>query len=173
MSSVTTPDIPSGRRHRMTGMRISFLWAGPGRSTRPAALATTLAFVAGSALVMWSAAVHLDLWDSGYRSIATIGPLFLLQSIGGIVLGLLILAVRRVWAAILGIGFALSTMAGFLLSVVHGLFGFQDSWEAPFATQAFAIEIAAIVVLALAGALCLARSAPPSTTRTTPVGISS
>jgi hypothetical protein len=157
----------------MTGMRISFLWAGPGRSTRPAALAATLAFVAGSALVLWSAAVHLDLWDSGYRSIATIGPLFLLQSIGGIVLGLLILAVRRVWAALLGIGFALSTLAGFLVSVAHGLFGFRDSWDAPFAQEAFVLEIAIVVVLLFAGALCLAQSAPASTPRATPERIAS
>jgi hypothetical protein len=154
-------------------MTLSFLWAGPGRSTRPVDLVTTLVFVAGSALVMWSAAVHLDLWQSGYRSIPTIGPLFLVQSIAGILLGLLILAARRVWAAVLGIGFALSTVAGFLVSVVHGLFGFQDSWDAPFAQQAFVLEVAIVVTLLFAGALCLAKSAPAPTSRATPAGIAS
>ena len=41
----------------------------------------------------------------------------------------------------MGIGFALATMAGFLISVEHGLFGFTDSWAAPFAGLAFTIEI--------------------------------
>jgi len=149
---------------------LSSLGAGPGRSTRPLDLVVTLAFVSGSALVLWSAAVHLDLWQSGYRSIPTIGALFLLQSIAGIVLGLLILAARRVWAAVLGVGFALATMAGFLVSVAHGLFGFEDSWDAPFAQQAFALDIAAAATLLFAGALCLATSAPASTSRATPAG---
>jgi hypothetical protein len=90
------------------------------------------------------------------------------------VVGLLVIAVRRVWTALLGIGFAVSTIAGFLISVAHGLFGFKDSWDAPFGKQAFTIEIAIIAVLSIAGALCLAgaSSAPSSTTRTNPVGTS-
>ena len=106
----------------------------------------------------------------GYRSIATIGPLFLLQSIAGLVIGLGVVAVRRLWAAVIGIGFALTTIAGFLLSVAHGLFGFKDSWLAPFAKQAFAIEILAVVVLIAAAALCLAGSAPHARAGSTPAG---
>ena len=85
---------------------------------------------------MWSAAIHYHLWDDGYRSIATIGPLFLLQSIAGLVIGLGLVVVRRLWAALVGIGFALATLGGFLISVVHGLFGFEETWLAPFAQQA-------------------------------------
>jgi hypothetical protein len=143
------------------------LGRGPGRSTSPNALVTSLALVAGGALLVWSAYIHFHLWQSvGYKHIATIGPLFIVQSVAGLVLGLLVVAVRRVWAAVLGIGFALSTMGGFLLTVAlpQGLFNFKESWDAPFAHQAFGIEIAASVVLIIAGALCLAGSA--SSTRT-------
>jgi hypothetical protein len=77
-----------------------------------------------------------------------------------------------VWSALVGIGFGLSTMAGFLLSVTHGLFGFKDSWAAPFATEAFALEMSIVATLAIAGALGLARSAPAAT-RTTPVATTS
>jgi hypothetical protein len=121
------------------------LLRGPGRSRRPIDLAATVAFVVGGLLIIWSSYIHFHLWDEtdGYRSIKTIGPLFLLQSI-----------------------------AGFLISVSHGLFGFKDSWSAPFAHQAFAIEIAIIVVLGIAGVLCLARSAPTLTTGSTPTGLS-
>ena len=70
-------------------------------------------------------------------------------------------------------GFSLSTIGGFLISVDHGLFGFKDSWDAPFGKQAFGIELSIVVVLALAGALCLAGSASSQTTRATPAGSSS
>jgi hypothetical protein len=128
---------------------------GPKQTHNLAALVATVAFVVGGLLLVWSSYIHFHLWDSeGYRHIATIGPLFLLQSIGGLVIGVLVIAVRRVWSAVLGLGFALSTVGGFLISVEHGLFGFQDSWQAPFANQAFAIEIAAAAVLGIGGAIC-------------------
>jgi hypothetical protein len=156
-------------------VRLTPLWIGPGRSRRPVDLGASLALVVGGLLVLWSGGIHYHLWQSvGYKHLPTIGPLFLLQSIGAVVVGLLVIAVRRVWTALLGIGFAVSTIAGFLISVAHGLFGFKDSWDAPFGKQAFTIEIAIIAVLSIAGALCLAgaSSAPSSTTRTNPVGTS-
>jgi hypothetical protein len=120
--------------------------------------------------VIWSSYIHFHLWQElGYRHIPTIGPLFLAQSIAGLILGLLIIIVRRVWVAVLGAGFAASTMAGFLISEQHGLFGFKDSWSAPFAHEAFAIEIAVTGLLVIAGALCLVKSdpwTPPQAVRT-------
>jgi hypothetical protein len=140
-----------------------WLFRGPGRSTRPLDLASTGAFVAGAALLVWSAFIHFHLWnDEGYRHIATIGPLFLLQSIAGLVIALAVVAVRRLWIAVIGIGFVLSTLAGFLITVSHGLFGFKDSWQAPFAHQAFAVELVALALLALAAVLCLVGSSPRS-----------
>jgi hypothetical protein len=161
-------DIRPGRPLRTDGMKLDRLWLGPRGSRQPTDLAATLAFVLGAALIIWSGSIHLDLWNSGYRNIGTIGTLFMLQFIGGLVVGLVVLVARRVWAALVGIGFGLSTIGGFLLSVTHGLFGFKDSWAAPFAKEAFAVEISIVVVLTIAGALCLARSAPAATI-TTPV----
>jgi hypothetical protein len=149
-------------------MNLAPLFAGPGRSTRPVHLAATVSFLTAAGLVAWSAAIHLHLWQTGYRSIPTIGPLFLAQVIGGFAVALLILAVRRLWVAVIGAGFVLSTMVGFLLSVIYGLFNFKESWDAPFAQQAFAIEVAGVVVCLIAGALCLAGSARSSEPRTTP-----
>jgi hypothetical protein len=152
-------------------MKMALLWSGPRRSTRPVDLAATTALIVGGGLIIWSSAIHLHLWDSvGYRSIPTIGPLFLLQSIAGLVIGLAVLVFRQVWVAVLGFGFALSTLGGFLLSVTHGLFGFTETWQAPFAMEAFAIELTIAVVLAIAGALCLAGSAPLRSSRVTPLG---
>ena len=150
----------------------SLLSRGPGRSHRPADLAATASFVAGGLLLVWSAYIHFHLWGEtdGYRSIATIGPLFLLQSIAGLVIGLGVVVVRRLWAAVLGALFALATVGGFLLSVTNGLFGFKDTWLAPFAQQAFGIEVAAATVLVLAAALCLFSSVPSARAGDTSAG---
>jgi hypothetical protein len=145
---------------------------GPGHSHRVLALAADAAFLAGGLLILWSAYIHFHLWDetNGYRSIPTIGWMFLLQSLAGLVLGIGVAVVRRVWAALLGIGFALATIAGFLISVSRGLFGFEDSWLAPYATQAFAIEVAGAAVLCVAAVLSLVGSAPDVRTGSSPAG---
>ena len=144
----------------------------PGRSRRAVSLAGAAAFAVGGLLLVCSAYIHFHLWSEtdGYRSIPTIGPLFLLQSIAGLVIGVGVIAVRRLWAAVIGIGFALATMAGFLISVAHGLFGFKDSWLAPFAKEAFTIEVVAAAVLVIAAALCLIGSAPGVRSGSTPAG---
>ena len=144
----------------------------PSRDKSAARWAATAAFVVGGLLIIWSSYIHFHLWQSlGYRHIATIGPLFLLQSIGGFLLGLLILVVRRVWTAVLGVGFAVSTMVGFLVSVEHGLFGFKDTWSAPFAHEALALELAIIGVCTIAGATCLTGSTAGTETRHVLVGL--
>jgi hypothetical protein len=156
---------------------LGLLGNGPGGATAGVALAATVAFAVGSLLILWSAYIHFHLWSEtdGYRHIATIGPLFLAQSIGGLVVAIVVAAVRRVWAAIIGIGFAASTAAGFLLTVglPKGLFNFKESWAAPFAGLAFSVEIAAIAVLLLAGVLCILGAAPAGRAASAPVGASS
>jgi hypothetical protein len=143
----------------------ALLVRGPGLTRRPIDLAATAFFVPGGALLVLSGAIHYHLWSEpdGYRSIATIGPLFLVQSISGLVIGVGVVAVRRLWAALVGIGYAVVTVAGFLVSVTHGLFGFKETWLAAFATQAFVIELVAAGLLTVAGILCLTMPArtPP------------
>jgi predicted lipoprotein with Yx(FWY)xxD motif len=70
-------------------------------------------------------AIHLDLYLTGYRTIPTIGWLFLLQVIAAFALGLVVLAGSRL-AALAGAGFLLSTLGGYLLTVWVGLFGFKE-----------------------------------------------
>jgi len=143
---------------------LKVLGYGPGRASASLGVGATVAYVLGALLALWSAYIHFHLWNetNGYRHIATIGPLFLAQSIGGLVVGILVVAFRRVWTAIIGIGFAASTAVGFLLTVglTKGLFNFKESWAAPFAGLAFTVEVAATVVLALGGGLCLVGSRP-------------
>jgi hypothetical protein len=145
------------------GTILGYLTRGPSRANRALGLAATAAFVIGALLVLWTAYIHFHLWNEtdGYRHISVIGPLFLAQAIGGLVIAVALVAIRRVWVAIAGAGFGLSTLVGFLLTVglTKGLFNFKESWLAPFAQQAFGIEIALTVVLLVAGGLCLAGSA--------------
>jgi predicted lipoprotein with Yx(FWY)xxD motif len=125
--------------------------------------------VAGSGLLIATGAIHLDLYLTGYRTIPTIGWLFLLQVIAAFALGLAVLVVpgRLVLAgrlaAAAGAGFAIATLGGYFLSVWIGLFGFTEvSTTAGIA--AGVVEVAAFAVLA---ALALA---PARTTAAAGVG---
>jgi predicted lipoprotein with Yx(FWY)xxD motif len=105
--------------------------------------------VAGSVLLAVSAGIHLDLYLTGYRSIPTIGWLFLLQVIAGFVLAAAVLVTRSRLAAAAGAGFALSTLGGYLLSVWIGLFGFKEV-RTTAGIAAGLVEVAAFAALALA-----------------------
>jgi predicted lipoprotein with Yx(FWY)xxD motif len=110
--------------------------------------------VAGAGLLIAAGAIHLDLYLTGYRTIPTIGWLFLLQVIAAFGLGLAVLAAgggpvipgRLVAAG--GAGFALATLGGYLLSVWAGLFGFREV-RTTAGVVAGVIEVAAFAVLAI------------------------
>jgi hypothetical protein len=114
-----------------------------------------LGFVAGSALLAASSAIHLQLWSMGYRAIPTIGPLFLLQGLAGALLAVLLLLSRRLLLVITAAGFMVATIGGLLLSVYFGLFGFKETLAAPYAGLSLAVESAGAVVLAVVGVVLL------------------
>ena len=103
--------------------------------------------VAGSGLLIATAAIHLDLYLTGYRTIPTIGWLFLLQVIAAFALGLAVLVIPGRLAAAAGAGFALATLGGYLLTVWIGLFGFKEV-RTTAGIVAGVVEVAAFVVLA-------------------------
>ncbi len=105
--------------------------------------------VAGALLLAVSAAIHLDLYVTGYRSIPTIGWLFLLQVIVAFVLTAAVLVTHSWLAAAASAGFALSTLGAYLLAVWSGLFGFREI-RTRVGIAAGLIEVAAFGVLALA-----------------------
>jgi predicted lipoprotein with Yx(FWY)xxD motif len=108
--------------------------------------------VAGAGLLLATTAIHLDLYLTGYRTIPTIGWLFLLQIIAGFGLGLLILATGNRLLAAAGAGFALATLGGYLISVQFGLFGFREV-RTTAGIAAALLEVAAFAVLAALAAL--------------------
>ena len=128
--------------------------AARGHAGRPATGWPALILrVAGSGLLIATAAIHLDLYLTGYRTIPTIGWLFLLQVIAAFGLGLAVLAIPRRLvtagrlAAAAGAGFALATLGGYLLSVWIGLFGFKEVRTGAGIAAAL-VEVAAFAVLA-------------------------
>jgi predicted lipoprotein with Yx(FWY)xxD motif len=119
---------------------------------------------AGAALLVASGAIHLDLYLTGYRTIPTIGWLFLLQVISGFALALAI-AVVSLWpralvgaeftlAAASGALFGLATLGGYLLSLRIGLFGFTE-------VRTTAGIVAGVIDVAIFAALAVAIGSGP------------
>jgi predicted lipoprotein with Yx(FWY)xxD motif len=102
--------------------------------------------VAGGGLLIAAAAIHLDLYLTGFSHIPTIGWLFLLQVITGFVLGIAVLVYGSRLAAAAGAAFALATLGGYLLSLWVGLFGFKE-------TRTTAGIVAGVIEIAAAAAL--------------------
>ena len=112
---------------------------------------------AGAVLLLLSAIIHLHLWSQGYKHIPTIGPLFVLQGVVGIVAALAVAVFRRFVVLAGAAMFAIATAGGLVLSILVGLFGFRESIHAPYATSSLTIEVAAFVLLATAASVTLAR----------------
>jgi predicted lipoprotein with Yx(FWY)xxD motif len=119
--------------------------------------------LAGAGLLAATGAIHLDLYLTGYRSIPTIGWLFLLQVMTAFGLAAAVLAARSRLAAAAGAGFALATLGGYLLSIWVGLFGFKEI-RTTAGIVAGIIEVAAFAALAaLAAAPAAGREVGPAT----------
>jgi len=82
--------------------------------------------LAGGGLLIATGAIHLDLYLTGYRSVPTIGWLFLLQVIAAFGLGVVVLTSGAWLAAAAGAVLALATLGGYLLALWTGLFGFTE-----------------------------------------------
>jgi hypothetical protein len=104
----------------------------------------------GAGLLVWMAWIHWHLWSTGYKHLHIVGPLFLLNAAGGVLLALAVLAVPSRWLSLTAAAGALmagGTLAGLAISINIGLFGFKDFLDAPFARLSVWVESAAIVVL--------------------------
>jgi len=123
----------------------------------------------GAACIVYSGYIHLYLWGRQpfpYRDIPTIGPLFLVQGVVAIIIGLMVIVSRRVGALLVGAGLLVVSVAALVIDVEVGMFGFKDSWAVPYATSTLYEEIVgAVLLLAAAGVLAwpggAGRSAAP------------
>jgi hypothetical protein len=100
--------------------------------------------------LLLSADVHLVLYLGGYEDIVVVGPLFLLNAVSGLALGLLVLMWRH-WLPLLGaIGFGALTLAAFYVSTTVGFFGVRETVGGTQQVLAAAAEWVVVVAGALA-----------------------
>src|SRR5437763_13885900 len=104
--------------------------------------------VAGAVLLVVSASIHLDLYLTGYRSIPTIGWLFLVQFLVAFVLAIGALVTHSRLVPVAGAAFPLSTLASYLLAVWTGLSGYKEIRTRP-GIAAGLFEVAASAPLPL------------------------
>jgi hypothetical protein len=161
MTATATLGAPSTGRHPL----LAQVWMDGG-SHRWAVNLTTWA---AAVLMVVSGYIHLHLWDIAYRHIATIGPLFVVQGVAAFVFAIGATLARRVWTALVGAGTMIATLAGFLIAVNYGLFGFQDSFSGSNAVGAFVVEIASAVLFLAAAALSITGQAAGSASAFSPV----
>lgn len=124
--------------------------------TLAARWAVNLLAIAGAALAAWSGVIHLRLWAEGYKDISVIGPLFLVQGAGTILLAVVLLLLRRLVLMVAGAIALAATAVGLLLSVHTGLFGFRESMAVPYAQSSLVIEFAGAGVLLIASVILVA-----------------
>lgn len=77
--------------------------------------------------VLMSADIHLVLYFDGYDTISVIGPMFLLNGVAGIAIGIALLLWRHWLPLFLAIGFGAATLLAFYISVTVGLFGVNET----------------------------------------------
>jgi hypothetical protein len=125
-------------------------------TTRSDSGAVTVARYVGALSLIATGAVHLQQYYAVYyRVIPVIGPLFLVNFVLGVALGLALLAplqhrapeVHRL-AAIAGIVLAAGTIIGLAISENGTLFGFHEHGYRPAIVMSLAVEAVAIVSLA-------------------------
>ena len=134
------------------------LLRGPGDiASLVARVAITVLIAGGAACTVYSGYIHLYLWGRQpfpYRDIPTIGPLFLIQGIAAILIGLLVIITRRVGALLVGAGLLVVSVVALIIDVEVGMFGFKDSWAVPYAKTTLYEEIVgAVLLLVAAGVL--------------------
>lgn len=98
--------------------------------------------------VLVSGAVHLQQWFAGFRTIAVIGPAFLVNAGAALVITVLLLSWRHWVPLLLALGFGVATLAAYLTSATVGLFGVHEVWTSGPVILAGVAEIVIIVASA-------------------------
>lgn len=112
--------------------------------------------IVGAVLLAAMGWIHWELYELGYSSVPTIGPLFLLNAVLGALAAAALLVTPSRWLALVELGGALlslGTLGALVVSATVGLFGFTETWDAPMVGRTLVVESAGVVVLAVAALL--------------------
>ena len=107
--------------------------------------------VAGAGLLAGMAWIHWHLYGIGFSSIPTIGPAFKANAVLGVVAAVVVLVTPRRWLAITATGAALldaGTLVALAVSLTVGLFGFNESTDAPLLPATVIVEVFGTIELA-------------------------
>jgi plastocyanin len=127
----------------------------------PISTPRSAARLAGSAALLASGGVHLDLFITGYHAIPTIGPLFLVQTISALALGLMLVIRPAEIPSAGGALLALGTLGGYVVSRAVGMFGFHEVAT----TAGLSAGLLDTVAFAFLGYFATSRARPVSTPR--------
>src|SRR3954451_13820390 len=111
--------------------------------------------IVGAVALVVSAAVHLYLWFDGVRQ-QSVGPMFLVNVVAGVVIAVLLLRWEHWVPAFLTLGFGLATLGAFTIASTVGLLGVHTEWAGGSVWLAAASEV---VCIAVGAALLLPRRA--------------
>ena len=127
------------------------------RRRHGAGVVVLLFVAAGAATIVVSAVVHLYLWgkSDGYRAVPTVGPLFLVQGIVGLLLGAVMLIIRHVVATTAGAVYMAMSIGGLYLSLHGGLFDYQETLDAQYVKLSLVVEIIGLIACLVALAMTL------------------
>jgi hypothetical protein len=103
--------------------------------------------------VLVSGAVHLYLYFDVFSDQHVIGPSFLLNAAGAVVIAVLLLRWQHWLPPLLSVGFGAATLGAFVIATTAGLFGVHEHWTG---WSVFTAAIAEVIAIA-AGAAILAR----------------
>lgn len=113
-----------------------------------------------SAIVLFAiAAIHLFLVFDGVGG--TLGVLFILNAVAGVVLGIGMLAARgRLLTAttILGLLFSIASLLALLLALGPGLFGITETWTFTLVPETVVVDAIGVVLLAITTVLAFRRA---------------
>ena len=118
-----------------------------------------------AAAVLVSGAVHLKLYFDWAHENDKVGPAFLLNAGGAVVIAVLLIRWRHWIPPLLAVGFGLSTLAAFVTAATVGLFGVSEVWTGWAVWTAAIAELVAIA----AGALVLWQESGQHLQHTSPV----
>ncbi len=99
----------------------------------------------GAVALLVSAGVHLYLWFDGVKN-QSVGPMFLMNVVAGVVIAVLLLRWEHWIPAFLTAGFGAATLGAFIIASTVGLLGVHTEWAGLSVWTAAVAEVVCIVV---------------------------
>jgi len=103
---------------------------------------------AAALLVATAGAIHLYLWFDYFHRVHVVGALCLVNAGIGLAVGAALLVRRNVLLVLVAGGYAVGTLAGFVVSTRWGLFGYHETFWGSWQEAAGGVELAAALVTA-------------------------